>query len=120
MSSSNRLKEQVQHIINTIENGIEITQDDIDLGYVDNCMYEVGDIMSGFDYLSDALDIEYIVSADKTYKGARVLVAFGGPNIWINTLTKEVEGYWWGDKCIMSYHDDAFNLDECLEEIYSY
>lgn len=113
------VKANVEAIIKNIEQGIEITQEDIDSGYVDSCSYEVGDIMSGHDYLMDALDIEYITTSDKQYKGARILVAFGGPNIWINTLTKEVEGYWWSDKCIMSYSTDSMDLDECLEEYFN-
>jgi hypothetical protein len=38
-----------------------------------------GEDSSAFDYLTDALDIEYIVSSKGEYLGARVLVAFGGP-----------------------------------------
>lgn len=73
---------------------------------------------SAFDYLQDALDIEYIVSSKKEYLGARVLVAFGGPNIWINTRTKTVEGYWWGDSAFASFQDNI-GLDEALEELFS-
>jgi hypothetical protein len=68
-------------------------------------------------YLMDALDIEYIVSSDKSYLGARVLVTFGGPNIWINTRTKTVEGYWWGDTHFASF-DDELGLDDWLAEYY--
>jgi hypothetical protein len=46
-------------------------------------------------------------------------VAFGGPNIWINTRTKQVEGYWWGDKCIMSYDRDEMGLDDALSELFN-
>lgn len=81
--------------------------------------YEKGDILSAFDYLADALDIEYIVTSDKQYKGARVLVAFGGPNIYINTLTKEIEGYWWGMNDKVPYFEDAMDLDYTLEELYN-
>ena len=74
--------------------------------------------LSAFDYLQDALDIEYIVNSKKEYLGARVLVAFGGPNIWINTRTKTVEGYWWGDSATASFQDNI-GLDEALEELFS-
>lgn len=73
---------------------------------------------SAFDYLQDALDIEYIVNAKGEYLGARVLVAFGGPNIWINTRTKTIEGYWWSDKAFASF-DDNLGLDEALEELWN-
>ena len=71
-----------------------------------------------FDYLQDALEIEYIVSSKKEYLGARVLVAFGGPNIWINTRTKTVEGHWWSDSASASFQDNI-GLDEALEELFS-
>jgi hypothetical protein len=72
---------------------------------------------SAFEYLEDALDIEYIVSSKKEFLGARVLVAFGGPNIWINTRTNTVEGHWWGDKASATFVDN-FGLNEVLEDMF--
>lgn len=51
-----------------------------------------------FDYWSDILDISYLVTRDKSYKAVKVLVAFGGPNIWIDTESGYIEGYWWVDR----------------------
>jgi hypothetical protein len=99
------LREQVQHIVSTIETG-EYEPSDEDSG------------CSGYDYLSDVLDFEWILNNDKTLRGARILVAFGGPNIWINTRTQQVEGYWWGDTVILDYHQDELGLDEAVAEIY--
>lgn len=73
---------------------------------------------SAFDYLQDALDIEYIVNSKREYLGARVLVAFGGPNIWINTRTNTVEGHWWGDNASATF-TDSIGLDEALEELFN-
>jgi len=78
---------------------------------------EVGE-MSAIDYLSDALDIEYTVSSSGDFLGARVLVAFGGPNIWIDTRQSRVEGYWWGSKAFASFTDNM-GLYDTLEEFYS-
>ena len=75
--------------------------------------------MSGYDYLNDALDIEYTVSSDKQYLGARVLVTCGGPNIWIDTRLKQVQGYWWNESFIESYASDAMDLDGTLEEFFN-
>ena len=72
---------------------------------------------SAFDYLQDALDIQYIVDGNKEYLGARILVAFGGPNIWINTQSKQVEGYWWQDKYTESYRSDELGLNEACSEL---
>ncbi|KAF2379952.1 hypothetical protein BSN82_16945, partial [Acinetobacter baylyi] len=73
---------------------------------------------SAFDYLQDALDIEYIVNSKGEYLGARILVAFGGPNIWVNTRTKTVEGHWWADSYSETY-TDSIGLDEALEELFN-
>lgn len=77
-----------------------------------------GEELSAFDYLQGALDIEYIVSSKKEFLGARVLVAFGGPNIWINTRTNTVEGHWWNDSANAQF-TDSIGLNDALEELYN-
>ena len=106
IETETRLQDHVQHIANTITNGFgdELNSDDQE--------------MSAFDYLQDALDIEYIVNGKREYLGARVLVAFGGPNIWINTRTKKIEGYWWNESASASF-DDGIDLDSALEELWN-
>lgn len=104
---------------NSLRNHVGSIVKQIEQGFADDELNYDGEPMSAFDYLQDALDIEYVVSSKKEYLGARVLVAFGGPNIWINTRTKQVEGYWWGESFIMSYHEDAIGLDEALETLFS-
>jgi hypothetical protein len=103
LKENNRLAEMVRNIANTIHTGTYETEDDSE---------------SASDYLEDALDIQYIISSDKEYLGARVLVAFGGPNIWINTQTQTIEGHWWGDSSFSSYHNDPLGIDQYLEELY--
>ena len=105
---SNDIQNHVKHIVNQIEQG-----------FSDDELNDDDEPMSAFDYLQDALDIEYIVNGKREVLGARILVAFGGPNIWINTRTKQVEGYWWGDKCIMSYDQDNIGLDDAIETLWS-
>jgi hypothetical protein len=55
-----------------------------------------------YDYFSDCLDVEYRVGSDKEYRSVCVMVTCGGPNIYIDTESKAVELYWWGDRA--SYH----------------
>ena len=42
----------------------------------------------------------------------------GGPSIWVNTWTKEVEGYWGGDRVTWSFQDNI-GLDDYNEEMYN-
>lgn len=87
-------------------------------GFTDEDINEDGEQMTAYDYLQDALDIEYVVNGKGEYLGARVLVSFGGPNIWINTHTKTVEGYWWGDSAFASFKD-GLGLDDALSEFWA-
>lgn len=74
---------------------------------------------SGLDYLSDVLDIQYIVNRDRTYRGARVLIAFGGPTAWINTLTGQVEAAWWSETVYRDLpREFVAELDDALEELW--
>lgn len=50
-------------------------------------------------YFSDALDIDYLIASDReTLKGVRILVAFGGPNVYVNTIEGEVQLRWWNEE----------------------
>ena len=104
---SNDLKKHVQFIADKMSNGFG----DDDLNYD-------GEEMSAFDYLEEALDIEYIVNSKGDYLGARVLVAFGGPNIWVNTRTGIVEGVWWANRADASFTDNI-GLDDALSELWA-
>lgn len=104
---SNEIKNQVQHIA-----------DKLTAGFTDDDLNHDGEVMSAFDYLQDALDIEYIVNGKGEYLGARVLVAFGGPNIWINTRTGVVEGTWWADRAEATFVDNI-GLDDALSELWA-
>ena len=110
VTTQERLQQQVQSIADTITSG-EFDSYDEETG--EDCKSN-----SGFDYLNDVLDITYHVTSSKEYKAAEVLVAFGGPNIYINTSTNTVEGYWWSDRASASFNDNL-GLDEALEELYN-
>jgi len=69
---------------------------------------------SAYDYLEKALAID--TESDDGPK-CRILVTFGGPNIWVNTRTRRVEGYWWMDSHFASF-TDTLGLADALEELY--
>ena len=76
--------------------------------------------VSFYDYFEDALDIDYIVNSNKQYKACRIMVAFGGPNIYVNTWERKVELYWWSESasCSLSY-DVCEAIDNWAEEYFS-
>ena len=69
-------------------------------------------------WMYDVYDVEWITHNDHSYKAARLMVAGGGPNIWVNTQTEMVEGYWGADE--ISWHfQDNIGLDDYLEELHA-
>ena len=70
-------------------------------------------------WMQDVYDIRYIVDREKRYYSAELMVAGGGPTIWVNLNTKEVEGYWGGDKVLEPFIDNL-GLDEYCEEMYGH
>ena len=72
---------------------------------------------SAGDWMEDVYDIRYIVDREKRYFSAELLVAGGGPTVWVNLNTMEVEGYWGGDRVNVPFRD-SLDLDGYLEELY--
>ena len=70
------------------------------------------------EYMEHVYDIRYIVDREKRYYSAELMVAGGGPTIWVNLNTKEVEGYWGGDKVLEPFIDNI-GLDDYLAELHS-
>ena len=68
-------------------------------------------------WMEDTYDIRYYVDSRKEYLGAEIMVAGGGPTIWVNTYTKYVEGYWGGDKVLEPFIDNL-DLDDYCAEMY--
>lgn len=72
---------------------------------------ENGDACDLYSYFEDVLDIEYTISSRGDYLGARIAVALGGPNIYIDTREGYVKGYWGTDR------EEAWIPSEICEEI---
>ena len=69
------------------------------------------------DFMKGVYDIRYLVDSSKRYLGAEILVAGGGPTIWVDLFDKEVKGYWGGDRVIEPFIDNI-GLDDYCEELY--
>ena len=69
------------------------------------------------EWMEGTYDIRYYVDSSKQYLGAEIMVAGGGPTIWVNTYTKYVEGYWGSDKVLEPFIDNL-GLDYYCEELY--
>ena len=81
--------------------------------YIDQPRKEI----TASEWMEGTYDIRYYVDREKRFMGAEIMVAGGGPTIWVNTYTKEVEGYWGGDRVNVPFRD-SLGLDDYLEEMY--
>lgn len=74
---------------------------------------------SAMDWLGDVLDIHYTVTGDRQYRSARVCIGFGGPNVWVDTASRELEVYWGsGDERRSLPWSFISGLDDALEELW--
>ena len=72
---------------------------------------------SAGDWMENTYDIRYLVDREKRYLGAEILVAGGGPTIWVSLNDMEVQGYWGGDRVNEPFIDNL-GLDDYMEEMY--
>jgi ribosomal protein S27AE len=73
-----------------------------------------------YDFFSDVYDIEYRIGSDRELRSVQIMVACGGPNIYIDTASKAVELYWWTERAsypLLSSTVDAVN--DWAEELYN-
>lgn len=76
--------------------------------------------LSIHDYLAkNAYDVEYRIDAQGNYKSVEIMVAGGGPNIYIDTADNRVKLFWWMEKAEYSFLPDVGNaIDEYYEQEY--
>ena len=76
--------------------------------------------VSFYDYFENALDIDYITNSQKEYKACRIMIAWGGPNIYVNTWERKVELYWWTEHASFYLSAEACDaIDEYAEEYFN-
>ena len=57
----------------------------------------------------DALDVNFIIDADKCYRGVVIMLTFGGPTIYLDTREGYVKGYWGSE--FAEYHVNRLVLN---------
>lgn len=62
-------------------------------------------------YFNDTYNTDFIWRMGYGLMGVRIMVACGGPNIWVDTFEKAVHGYWGGSEAI------AYLTNDCCEKI---
>ena len=78
-----------------------------------------GDGDTAHDWMEGTYDIRYLVDREKRYMAAEILVAGGGPTMWVDTWENEVKGYWGSDRVTVPFADNL-GLNDYCEEMYGY
>ena len=102
-----QLRRMCKSIADSITNPEEITDEDTGEKRTE----------TAHDWMEGVYDMRYYVRQDKSYLGCELMVAGGGPTIWVNTYSQQVEGYWGGDKVLEPFIDNL-GLDHYNEELY--
>lgn len=85
--------------------------------YEDLVVNECEDFVEYFE--GQILDINYVVDSECKYKAVILLVAWGGPNIYVDTYKGSVDGYWWGTTSSWRMRSELIKvLDDYFEEFY--
>ena len=80
---------------------------------------EEDECQSLYDYFDDVYDIEYRIDGEGNYKSVSLMIACGGPNIYVDTNDAYVKLYW-GSTYVdapISY-DISDEIDDIFEKMY--
>ena len=108
-TSGEQLRRMVREIADSITNPV-ISNDEQEDGSVE----QHG---GASEWMEGVYDIRYIVDQNKMFLGAEILVAGGGPTIWVDTFREQVTG-WWGSDRFEYYFQDNMGLNDYMEEMY--
>ena len=83
--------------------------------------YDVdGNPTSPYEFICDALDIEVTRSLNGDYRGARICLTIGGPNVWLDTAAHQLQGAWWGSSANFYVKESVREeIDAAVEELTS-
>ena len=84
---------------------------------ITECPQDKLDGIKASEFMEHVYSIEWITHQAHSYKAARLLVAGGGPTIWVNLQTNTVDGQWGCDKFSWGFVDNI-GLDDYLEEMH--
>ena len=59
------------------------------------------------DYFDDVFDIVHYVGGRDDYRGVRLMVACGGPNVYVDSMRRTVELYWWNESATWDLSSSA-------------
>lgn len=100
---------------------VENIREELEAIYNGEVENEDGEVKTFWDYIAEeALDYTYTINSDRSYRACRLLITFGGPNVYIDTLEKEIQLYWGGEKETEWLPTEiADEIDTVMEEMFN-
>jgi hypothetical protein len=65
----------------------------------------------------EAYSVRYIIDGSGEYLGAKLMLAGGGPTVWLDTFEGVIQGFWGSDRCSFPIYDYEY-IDDYCEEMY--
>ena len=88
----------------------ELSQSEEDNYYCPECDDTILDLFTMYDYLENTLGIEYrVFNKEDDINSVKICIAYGGPNIFIDTEDNKVKLYWYSDYSECEFSQDASN-----------
>lgn len=85
-----------------------------------SCDIDDAEPVSIYEFLGDIYNIEYRIDSSKEYRSIQLMIACGGPNIYLDTASGDVELYWWTERARYPMSRDVINeLDYFGEELWN-
>jgi hypothetical protein len=110
------LRRMCKSILDDVCDGIEITEENKD-EWVDEYPdygYEIGDYVYSSEWISrNVYDERYLLNTDNDLIEVQLMVAGGGPSIWVHCSANSVEvhGYWGGDHVkVDAFYEDGLGV----------
>jgi len=115
-TTADDLRKMCRSILNDVCDGIEITEKNKD-EWVDEYPdygYEIGDYVYSSEWISrNVYDERYLLNTDNDLIEVQLMVAGGGPSIWVHCSANSVEvhGYWGGDHVKLdAFYEDGLGV----------
>ena len=88
--------------------------------YAGEIMNDYDEQKSLYDYISEALDFEYVIDSRKDYVSSKIWITLGGPNVWIDTREKALKLAWWNEREELYLDSEICDeIDYIMEEYYN-
>ena len=117
------LRRMCRSLLNDVSNGIKITEGNIEEWAVDDIpdMVAVGEYLPSHEWISRNVYSErYLIDSDGELIEVQLMVAGGGPTIWVHCSANSVEvhGYWCGDHVkVDAFYEDGMGIWDYYSEM---